>query len=593
MVADKAAVLIKELSSRLSSAPDFQAALDALQAGQAATVDGVWGSSTALVVSALTRRAPTSIFVVLPRERDIDEFNADLTTFGIYTAEGRTPTAAILPAWPALPRELSITDPILGSRLRIVRGFETASPAPVVISTMAALLQPVPSRAERTVASRRIQVGDELDLNELSGWLVERGFERVTGLEMPGEFSIHGGIIDIFPPDSPDPVRIELFGDDVESIRLFDVESQRKVASLTEVVITILTPRVSHSDGDDPNVSPLITSGQHVLDSLSDGAWIVLVEMEECVREGRQYLERLSDPKGLFSVESTMERFASRPHVNLAPLLAGTYAKTCHLQTESIEKFGGAKGQALKELERVVQQDETVLIACHNDAARQRLSELLTEVFADPVSAESHDAGKGTKPAEVAPAQPAGPPLRRFIRGAKAPAPDPLPIVEASPAPDSALKAIENRKLAFQQRVQLCVGHLTRGFRLVAEKIVILSDNELFARTEVQRGPVRKRIESRAIDSFLDLSVGDLVVHLSHGIARFRGMELQSKQDVQEEHLVLEFADSLKMYVPISLIHLVQKYVGLRRNFRRLAERVGPIKRRRWPRLSATWRPTC
>ena len=111
-------------------------------------------------------------------------------------------------------------------------------------------------------------------------------------------------------------------------------------------------------------------------------------------------------------------------------------------------------------------------------------------------------------------------------------------------------------------RIRFCVGHVSHGFRLRTEKIVVLSDNELFGRTEVQRTTRRSKIESRAIDSFLDLNSGDLVVHLSHGIARFRGMEIQQKGDHTEDHLSLEFGGGVKMYVPVSLIHLVQKYIG-------------------------------
>ena len=111
-------------------------------------------------------------------------------------------------------------------------------------------------------------------------------------------------------------------------------------------------------------------------------------------------------------------------------------------------------------------------------------------------------------------------------------------------------------------RIRLCVGHVSHGFRLRTEQIVVLSDNELFGRTEVQRTTRRSKIESRAIDSFLDLNSGDLVVHLSHGIARFRGMEVQQKGDHTEDHLALEFGGDVKMYVPVSLIHLVQKYIG-------------------------------
>lgn len=561
---------IADLATRLLAAPALREAVAGMSDAGGVTVDGAWGSSSALVIAALSHVAPGPVVAILPRERELDDFAADVASFGIAGAapadgeSGERRFPAILPSWPSLPRELSISDPILGSRLRVVRGFESGASSSVVIATIQGLLQPVPTRSQRVVASRMLKVGEDLDLDDMAAWLVERGFERVTALEVPGEFSIHGGIIDIYPPDSSDPVRVELFGDEIESIRLFDVDSQRKVASLTEVAITVLSPSdlKTEDESQRAEVSPLVAEGEHVFDSLPANAWVVLVEMEEVIREGRQYLERLSDPKGLFSVESTMERCASRPHMNLAPLVAGGYGKTvCHLQTSSIERFGGAKGEALKELERVVQQDESVLIACHNEAARQRLTELLAEVYSDPslLGPESRPPGSA-KAKEQAPPSPSGPPLKRFLRGKVDPAAVPAPApVEPEPVP---AKAPEPKEKTFQQRVQLCVGHVSRGFRLTAEKIVLLSDNELFARTEVQRAPRKKRIESRVIDSFLDLAIGDLVVHLSHGIARFRGMELQKKGDLVEEHLVLQFADELKMYVPTSLIHLVQKYIG-------------------------------
>ncbi|MDB5344477.1 MAG: mfd [Schlesneria sp.] len=565
---------IADLAPRLLNAAAFKAAVECLRAGDAVTIDGAWGSSSALVIAALTRVAPNTVVVILPRERELDDFAADVATFGIQptpsqpVAEpGQRIIPAILPAWPSLPRELSIADPILGSRLRIVRGFEANSSPPVVISTIQALLQPVPSHSERVVASRLVKVGEDLDLDDMAAWLVERGFERVTALEVPGEFSIHGGIIDIFPPDSSDPVRVELFGDEIESIRLFDVESQRKVASVSEIAITVLSPSDLKHDDDDPvaAVSPLVINGEHVLDAMPANAWVVFIEMEEMIREGRQYLDRLADPKGLFSVESTMQRCAARPHMNLAPLVAGSYGKqTIHLQMASIERFGGAKGESLKELERVVQQDESILIACHNEGAKQRLTELLAEVYGDPslLGPESRPPGSA-KPKDQPPPPPSGPPLKRFLRGKPDPAAKNAPVpAQPEPVAPAPVAPPIPKDHPFHQRVRLCVGHVSRGFRLVGEKIVVLSDNELFARTEVQRAPRKKRIESRVIDSFLDLAIGDLVVHLSHGIARFRGMEVQKKGDLTEEHLVLQFADELKMYVPTSLIHLVQKYIG-------------------------------
>ena len=659
------------LAARLLAQPGLRDVIAAVEQGRAATVDGAWGSSSALMVSALAQSRAGCLVVVLPRERELDEVVADITSFGIGLDEGgRVAKPVVLPSWPSLPSELSITDPILGSRLRVVRAFESEAPPRVVVTTIAALIQPVPSKAERTVASRSLKVGDEVDLDDLTRWLTARGFERVTAIELPGEFTIHGGIVDVFPPDSADPIRIELFGDEIESIRLFDAETQRKVRDLDEATITILAgahPSVAGVESSSPQsgsenssrgrhqteepltlaLSPQsrgegtrhssdlqhegtgLLTGSHVLDSLPDTARVVLLELDEIVREGKSYLDRLADPKGLFSVESTLERCSRRGWLNVAPIVAGSYDTTCHLRVESIERFGGPKTEAFKELERVVQQDETVLIACHNEAARQRMAELLREVYTpEPPPAATPDpatvvppggmtarngasvlrSGGRESPESAATSKSSPPldqmtagksPLKRFLKkpntaeletkadlgaavglGAKADlgAGDVSPLNTAASANQADLadhadsrdlrpplgeeKKEGLRPETFADRVTLCVGHVSRGFRLVTERVVVLSDNELFHRTELQRTPRKSRLESRAIDTFLDLSPGDLVVHLSHGIARFIGMEVQPKGELIEEMLSLEFADKLKMHVPVSLIHLVQKYVG-------------------------------
>src|SRR6202022_2602482 len=108
----------------------------------------------------------------------------------------------------------------------------------------------------------------------------------------------------------------------------------------------------------------------------------------------------------------------------------------------------------------------------------------------------------------------------------------------------------------------LRVGHVRSGFRLVEPGIVVLGDHEIFHREEARPIAPRRRIESRAIDSFLELAEGDLVVHVSHGIARYRGMNVLEKHGRQEEYLTLEFRDGFLVYVPASKIDLVQKYVG-------------------------------
>lgn len=485
---------LSELVNRIRRFDGFATVARAMQAGHSGTIDGAWGSSCALASAAVAAEAPSQVLIVLPRIQDVDDFAADLLSL-------LPDSPVVFPAWESLPKDRSVSDAVYGARLRLLQLIESANPPQVIIASIAALLHPVPSKKSVTASTRTIRVGDTLETEEFLGWLVERGFERTPTIERAGEFSIHGGIIDIFTPEALDPVRIELFGDEVDSIRTFDVESQRKVDTLQETRITAVG-RAS-PDSSSPALGPGPSAlgqddGECLVDRLAPGSWVVLSELTDLVEEGRHYLQRLDNPQGLYRVEHVLSRTTQRPSVTLSALMGASAETTCHLKVESLERLTGPKSEVLKELAGIVGRDEQVVIACHNAGEKQRMQELFEQSV-----------------------------------------PELLP------------------------RLSLVVGIVTRGYRLVAEQIVVISDNELFDRVEIRRTAARKkRLESRAIDSFLDLKEGDLVVHLTHGIGRFRGMEVLDREGGQEEHLVLEFRDGVKIFVPASLINLVQKYVG-------------------------------
>ncbi|MCH7988841.1 MAG: transcription-repair coupling factor [Planctomycetes bacterium] len=491
---------LQDLVEQLQHSDGFGDVVAALQRAETTTIDGAWGSACALTTAALVTECDNTLLIVLPRVADVDDFALDLLGF-----LGETPS--IFPAWESLPQEHDVSDAVFGGRLRVLRELDT-SPPRVVVTSLPALMQPVPSREDRVQGSRLIRVGEEIEPHQLLSWLVERGFERVSSVDAPGEFSIHGGIVDLFPVEGEDPLRIEFFGDEVESIRRFDVETQRKIEDLDETSITAVSP-VSHASENesavDSETSRPSSSGESFLKSLPAGSWIVLTELQELTDEGKHYLSRLSDPRSLFSVQATLAECAKFPTLVVSALAAGGGKATCRLQIESIERFSGPRLSVLEELLSVVGNDEQILIACHNEAEQQRLSELLQELI-------------GNKPE-----------------------------IDAS----------------LLERVQLCLGTLSRGFRMVQSGVVVLSDHELFGRTNLRSTVRRKRkFDTRAIDSFLELSEGQLVVHLTHGIGRYRGMKLLENDKQTEEHLVLEFHDGIKVYVPVSLIQLVQKYVG-------------------------------
>ena len=213
---------LTELAPLITSGDEFANVVSALLSGQSAAIDGAWGSCCALTVAALQQACPQHTFiVVVPGIRDIDDFADELS-------ELQARLVQTFAAWESLPEEHDISDSIFASRLSVLRRLSSrgqddgSSQSAAIVTCVPALLQPVPSRSAIQEATRQISVGNELNLDSFMGWLIDRSFERVTAVELPGEFSLHGGILDIYPPTESDPIRLELFGDEVESIRSFD-----------------------------------------------------------------------------------------------------------------------------------------------------------------------------------------------------------------------------------------------------------------------------------------------------------------------------------------------------------------------------------
>ncbi len=486
---------LRELAANLGSHRGFAEVIASLQAGHGGTLGGVWGSSRALVAAALAGESPGPIVVVAPHPSEIDSIARDLALFtNLPVAE--------FPAWESEPGERVVHDEIYGARLRVLKGLGVtregeapaelglgdgagsagASPshARLIVTSIQSLLQPVPGREALAEATREIRVGGTLDEQEFTKWLVARGGHSTTAVELPGEFSLRGGIFDIFPPDAEDPVRIELFGSDVESIRRFDVATQRSLGALDAVEVTMLEPTASDR--------------AHFTAYVPPETWFLLIEPNDLAEEGKFYLDRMDRPQAFHSVRTTLDEIYKFPSVTAAGVPSGSMEQTAHMEFESVERFSGDIAKVRDELDKVSLGHE-MFIVCETEAEVERLGELL-------------------KPPEKN----------------------------------------DSRPLSF------VVGHLTAGFRIVPQRVGLVSAAELFHRHDLSR--TTRRRQSRAIDSFLELRQGDLVVHLSHGIGRYRGLKLLEKDGRAEEHLELEYHGGTKIYVPSAKIELVQKYVG-------------------------------
>ncbi|MDP6556533.1 MAG: transcription-repair coupling factor [Pirellulaceae bacterium] len=478
-----ASIRTRELWQHLEVLPEFREAVAALSRAGQATFDGVKGSSCALVAAALLERAPATVVLISARPADADALRDDLELFSARPQ-------LRYPAWEAEPGERIVHDETYGDRLRTLKQL-AGNPVGkrLVVTSIQSLLQPAPSRKQIESHSKLLRCRDRIDLEAFPRWLAEQRFHATSAVELPGEFSVRGGILDVFAPDWDGPVRIELFDDEIESIRRFEVATQRSMESLDEVEVTVLNPTMA-ADG-------------HFADYLTADSWILHIEPEAIVDAGKQYLTRLEHPENFHSVAAVMARFQSFATATAANLARGVAGANCQLGCESVERFSGEVGRVREELERAGA-DQDVILVTSTEGEIQRLRELFA-------STELDSSG----------------------------------------------------------RLHFVVGHLHEGFRLTRDRVVVISANELFHRGEVRR--ISRRRLGKAIDSFMDLRANDLVIHLSHGIGRYRGIELIDKQGQVEEHLQIEFHGRAKVYVPAARIDLVQKYVGGTKSRPRLA----------------------
>ena len=493
---------LADLPSLLERSEGWAGLLAALNVRQSGTIDGAWGSSASLATAALALRAPQTLLVVLAHPRDVVPWGHDLHSF-----TGQKPL--LFPAWESWPPEKMLLDEVPGQRLRVLRKL-AVDPPRVILTTIAAMMQPVPSKDDLATRGQRLRKGESIDVEVLTHWLFDHGYKRVDAVELPGEFSKRGGIIDLFSPDAEAPYRLELFGDEIDSLRQFSVQTQRSLGELNEVVVLGNAARGNPNASAKPQPAEVAAA---LTDHLPPDSWVALVEPGELQEQAKFFLESVSDVVGLFSVNGTFALLLKFPNVTITSMPRPTVEASVHLRVESVERFSGNVSRVRDELDGIAQEDR-VLIACHNEAEAHRLTEVLA-------------AGK----------------------------------------------------LAESKRLRLVTGAVRAGFRLIEAGVVVLGSHDLFHREQTPAGEKaapgtalpKRRIESRAIDSFLELHEGDLVVHVVHGIARFRGMQMLDRaglgpehqgKKAQEEHLLLEFRDGILLYVPVTKIDLVQKYVG-------------------------------
>ena len=473
------------LSQRLRGLEWFDRLSRRLAQSDEVEVGGAWATAGLWVAGELAREVSAPLLVVTPEEEAAESAAEDL-----HTLTGASPLR--FPAWEELPAGDEPVDPALfAARLRCLNALlETPSEEDrALVTSVVALVQPVVEMASLRRESLELVVGGELPRDRLIDWLAEREFERIPAVEQPSEFSVRGGIVDVFPHGSDRPYRIEYLGEQVDSIRQFDVATQRSDEELPSATILGITRKALV----EAETSGAATS---LLAYLSDNFLLAFLEPVESQQRAQGYLEMEGRPSGFHSFERIWRdsrRFRRVLLYRFQPASKGAV----DLSVRPLPFEGRDAGRLVGELLGLAGQLEKVVVICTNEAEAHRLSELLSQQ--EPAWREP-----GT--------------------------------------------------------LHICEGRLSQGFIWPDLSLALVPHHQLFSRYVQRRAP--RPPAAAPVEDLLDLEPGDIVVHVSHGIARFRGMQVLERDGREEEFLVLEFANRVRLYVPASRIDLVQKYIG-------------------------------
>ncbi|WP_300057806.1 transcription-repair coupling factor [uncultured Roseobacter sp.] len=470
------------------------------------------------------------------------------------------------PGWDCLPYDrVSPNADISAQRMATLAGLVHGMPAQfILLTTLNAAMQRVPARTTLREAAFSAHVGDRVDEEGLRSFLVRMGFVQSPTVTEPGDYAIRGGIIDIFPPGDLGPIRLDFFGDVLDGARRFDAGTQRTIDKLTTVELAPVSEVIlddaairrfrqnyriefGAAGTDDPLYEAVSAGRKHQgaehwlpffhdqLETLFDYLPDALITLDDQVPAARlarwdsiadQYETRRLAMANRSKMDSVYKpcppdrlylndtawvtATEGRRVLQLAPLPQPTGFSVIDAgarigrnfsperQRESLSLFG-----ALASHIKVKLDDGPVLVASYSEGARERLTGLI------------EDEG----------------------------------LAEAIPVPDAT--RIGKRGL------HLAVWALEHGFE--APGLTVISEQDVLGDRLIRR-PKRKRRAENFLTETQALSPGDLIVHVDHGIGRYKGLEVVTAAGAAHECILLEYAEGSKLYLPVENIELLSKY---------------------------------
>jgi transcription-repair coupling factor (superfamily II helicase) len=559
---------VRELFADVEILSGFTRAASHLKEGTGRIrVSGLTPTAKALLLVLLRRAADRPLIVVVNDNRAVDDLVPVLRGFAELTGACDPESIVSLPARDVLPFQSLSPHPELQEERATALWKIASGKVSILVSPVAAMA--IRQRAAEYYAdlARTIRRGESIDIDHLLGHLNTVGYLAADVVEMPGEYALRGGILDVYSPEAERPVRIEFFGDEVESIRRFDPASQRSSNPMDEALLLPLTEtpvsdqllgaiharllgrRITGNEeivedavraagvttfpgwefyapvaGAESSVFDLLPRAAVLLDepdtlrSEFDRFWSRVEEAHE--RSGVGNLVRPEDlyldPREWWQKVSSLSG-ADIEHLEITR--AEDLESAVNIVTQPTPRFHGAVPSMLEEVEKLTRAGKQVLFAVPNTGEVERLADIFTEYNV------SFRLGSRTRGGE-------------------------------SYADETSYFAGE------VLTTTLAKAYVPDGVLFPEANLAIFGARDLFDESEtVASRPQRQKSKVSAfLSDFRDLQVGDYVVHVEHGIGQYQGLKEINQGDGPAEFMLLEYAEGARLYVPLTRLDLIQKY---------------------------------
>ncbi len=465
----------------------------------ASRINGAKGSSLAKCLAEARTAFHRPLLLVAPDPEIAGDIFSDLK---FYLGDN-APPPLFWPAWDILPFETDQPDvEIAHDQVAVLRACLDSERVRTqwIVTPITALLQPTLSPKIIGAGGLSVSAGTEVSPEAMTAHLVEGGLEPVSLVDAPGQFSRRGGILDVFPLLGDIPYRIEFFGDEIDTVRAFDTGTQQSGPPLTGKVTLVDVSRDNFRHIDGSHYS--------LLEYLPDDTAVVVWHPERITRVSGLYAGGFTGGP-LFSFETVAEKLSSHTLAMVPDLENDPWPdppwrqvdapEEVDLAASGWERLSGGFDTAVNELSILVNKDVDLTIVCNNDGEEARLRKMLAD-----------------------------------------------------------------KRPTLLEKAEIILGRLSRGFVHETDSggIGYVSDHELFNRNSPVR-VARKRFAGAPIADFAELREGDYVVHVANGIAKFEGIQTLETNGAEQDFLTLRFAEDARIYVPLSHIEMVQRYIGV------------------------------